>query len=87
MEYITTTQLRTKSSKLVKALQKGSSVFLMHRSKIIGTIQPNSYEGKPFNVEAFKKAIKDLNLPKTTYAQREKIYRSELMKKYGKGLS
>ena len=31
--------------------------------------------------------IAKMNLPKTTYAQREKIYRAHLKKKYGKNIS
>lgn len=87
MNYITTTDLRTKSKDLVKALQEGHSVDLIHRSKIVGEIRPKIYDPKPFDVERFKKIVARLNLPKTTYAQREKIYRAHLMKKYGKGLS
>ena len=87
MDYITTTQLRTKSPKLINELKKGSSVKLIHRSKIVGIIKPAPLEGKIFDPEKFKKAIKALNLPMTTYAQREKIYREHMEKKYGKGLS
>ena len=87
MNYITTTQLRTKSTKLIEELRNNNSVSPVHRSIVVGLIQPAQPEGKPFDVESFKKLIKKLNLPKTTYAQRERIYRSHLMKKYGRGLS
>lgn len=87
MDYITTTNLRTKSSELVKTLTKGGQVSLIHRSKVVGIIKPAPPEGKPFDLERFKRAINNLNLPKTTHAQREKIYRTHLEKKYGKGLS
>lgn len=40
MDYITTTQLRTQTSKLVKALEKGESVTCIHRSKVIGVFEP-----------------------------------------------
>lgn len=86
MQYITTTDLRTKSSQLVSTLKKGGSVSLIHRSKVIGKIQPDQ-EPKPFDAKKFKKLVNSLNLPKTTYAQREKIYRKHLMEKYGQGLS
>lgn len=86
MQYITTTELRTKSSQLVATLKKGGSVSLIHRSKVIGKIQPEQ-EVKPFDAKKFKKLVDSLNLPKTTYAEREKIYRKHLMEKYGKGLS
>ncbi|MBI2049563.1 hypothetical protein HYT32_01510 [Candidatus Roizmanbacteria bacterium] len=86
MNYITATELRTKASQIIRDLKLGSSMSLIHRSKVIGIIKP-VYEPKPFDANAFKKAIKDLNLPKTTYTQREKIYRARLMKKYGKDIS
>ena len=85
MNYITSTDLRTKTSQVIKDLKLGSSLSLIHRSRVIGIIKP-LYEPKPFDADAFKHAIKGLNLPKTTYAQREKIYREHLMKKYGKSL-
>ncbi len=86
MEYITTTELRTKSSQLVNALKNGMQVSLVHRSKVIANIKP-AIEGKPFDAKAFSRIVDKLNLPKTTYKQREKIYRAHLMKKYGKGIS
>lgn len=86
MQYITTTDLRTKSSQLVNILKNGSSVSLIHRSKVIGKIEP-AQEVKPFDAEKFKKLVNNLHLPKTTHAQREKIYRKHLMEKYGQGLS
>lgn len=86
MNYISTTELRTKSSELIHSLQKGMEVSLIHRSKIVGVIKP-AQKSKKFDVKAFKKAIKGLNLPKTTYAEREKLYRKHLMEKYGKGIS
>lgn len=85
MQYITTTELRTRSSKLIETLKSGQGVTLIHRSRVIGKVEP-AYEPKPFDAEKFERLIKSLNLPKTTYAQREKIYRSHLMKKYGKGI-
>lgn len=86
MKYITTTDLRTKSSELVDSLKRGESIELIHRSKVIGEIRPKK-EVKPFDVKALKRLARSLNLPKTTYAQRERIYRKHLMEKYGKGLS
>ncbi len=89
MNYITTTDLRTKSKELIRVLREGRSVDLIHRSKVVGEIRPaQKIQGKPFNVEEFKKILKNLAPSKpTTPKQREKIYRDHLMKKYGKGLS
>lgn len=85
MNFITTTQLRTQSSDLVEILKKGGSVSLIHRSKVIGEIKPKETP-KPLTIEdvnQLKKLAKDLNLPKTSYKQREGLYRKHLMEKYG----
>jgi len=87
MNYITTTDLRTKTSQLISELKKGSRISLIHRSKVVGIIEPAAPEPKPFDAFKFNQLAKKLNLPKTTYAQRERIYRAHLMKKYGKGIS
>ncbi len=89
MQVITTTQLRTKSKDLLKALKEGRSVDLIHRSKVVGEIKP-AYDTKPLTKEGIKKiqeAAEKLNLPKLSYGEREKIYRKHLMEKYGKDIS
>lgn len=86
MQVITTTQLRTKSKELIEALLNGYSVDLIHRSKVVGEIKPKIYDPKPFDAKKFSRLVDKLNLPKTTYAEREKRYRAHLMKKYGKNL-
>lgn len=85
MDYITTTDLRTRSSKLIEALKMGSSVKLIHRSQVVAEIKPYK-EGKPFDAVAFEKTIKSLNLPKTSYKERDRIYRKHLEEKYGKSV-
>ncbi len=87
MQTITTTELRTKSKKLVEALREGKSVDLIHRSKVVGEIKPKIYDPKPFNPDAVAEIAKKLNLPKLSYKERDRRYRAHLMKKYGKGLS
>lgn len=89
MQVITTTELRTKSKELVKTLQEGRSVDLIHRSKIVGEVKPKAEE-KPLTAEDVKqlqKLVEEMNLPKLSYKQRDRIYRKHLMEKYGKGLS
>ena len=89
MQYITTTQLRTKSSELIEALKRGSGVSLIHRSKVVGTIKP-SIKLKVFTKESIlklKKLAEELNLPKLSYKERERRYRKHLMEKYGKNFS
>ncbi len=89
MQYITTTDLRTKSSELVNSLSKGEVVSLVHRSKIIGEIKPK-HEVKALtkaDIQKLKKLAFELNLPKISYKQRAKIYRKHLSEKYGQDLS
>lgn len=89
MQYITTTDLRTKSSELVNSLSKGEVVSLVHRSKIIGEIKPKR-ELKPItkaDIRQLKNLAFELNLPEISYKQREKIYRKHLTEKYGQNLS
>ncbi|MDP3973335.1 MAG: hypothetical protein Q8P92_00725 [Candidatus Daviesbacteria bacterium] len=87
MQYITTTELRTKSSQIVKTLSEGGRLSLIHRSKVIGEILP-TYEPKPFDPEAFRKLLRDIK-PKRLIPKkdREKVYRKHLEEKYGKDIS
>ncbi len=87
MQYITTTQLRTKSKKLVQLLQEGHSVDLIHRSKVVGEIKPKIYDPKPFNPDEFLKIVRKLNLLRLTPRQIETRYRKAMMKKHGQNLS
>jgi hypothetical protein len=87
MEYITTTQLRTNSSQLVASLLKGTKISLIHRSKIVGIIQPPTETAKPFDAKKFEALVKELGLAKTSDQEREERYRSHLTKKYGKNIS
>ena len=87
MNYITTTDLRTKSKDLIKELLGGRSVDLIHRSKIVGEIRPKIYDPKPFNAHKFAKIVKKLNFSSLTPQQMESKYRAAMIKKHGKGLS
>jgi hypothetical protein len=87
MNYITTTDLRTQSSRLVELLLKGSKVTLIHRSKIVGIIEPPPPKTKVFDVKKFKDIMKDVKIHHTEPEEREKIYREHLLEKYGKGIS
>lgn len=88
MDYITTTELRTKSKKLVEELKKGNSIPLIHRSKVVGEIKPHLTEAPPINVEEFRTFIQTIKPKKLIPRKdREKIYRARLEEKYGKGIS
>lgn len=89
MDYISTTNLRTETRKLIQTLKRGDSVSLIYRSKIVADIKPRR-EQKPltkFDIKKLRDLAKKLNLPKTSYTERERRYRKHLMEKYGKGLS
>ena len=86
MTYLTTTELRTKSSQLVASLKKGAHVSLVHRSKIIGVISPIPEENT-FDSETFEKLRNKLNLKPTTIKEREILYQKRLKEKYGKNIS
>ena len=87
MDTITSTELRTKTPKVIETLLHGGTIDIVHRSKIVGEIVPKNENVKPFNAKKFLSAAKKLNLPKLSYKERERRYRAHLMEKYGKGLS
>lgn len=87
MDYITTTQLRTESPRLIEALLAGESIELVHRSKVIGEVKPKKAEGKVFNAKKMLEFARKMNLPKLSYKERERRYRQHLEKKYGKNIS
>ena len=86
MDYITTTDLRTKSSDLVNSLKNGMAVSLIHRSKIVGTIIPKSnMQTKTISVKKLEEKIERLNLPRLSLKEIDRRYRLAMMKKHGKG--
>lgn len=91
MNYITTTDLRTKSSQLVLALKNGFSVSLVHRSTIIGEIRPKEKQSAKIftkeSAEKLKRLAHELLVPKLSDKEIERRYRKHLMEKYGKYLS
>jgi len=88
MNYISTTDLRNKTAKLKDSLKKGESTYLVHRSKIIGVVEPYKDSVKTATLEKLKKVVSLLSTGKhITYEEREKIYREHLKEKYGKGIS
>lgn len=87
MNYISTTDLRTKSSELVTELKNGGKVSLIHRSRIIGEIVPDDRAIKTINAKNLEAKINKLNLPKLTIKEIDRRYRAAMMKKHGKGIS
>lgn len=86
MNYITTTELRTRSSELIALLKSGESVNLVHRSKLIGEITPKDQRTKRFDAKKVEKIVNDLNLKPLSDREIERRYRAHIMKQYGKNL-
>lgn len=88
MQYITFTQLRTKSNKLAKALEKGEEIKLVRRSRVVGMVVPDKEAGiKTINAKKLEAKIQNLNFPSLTLKEIDRRYRIAMMKKHGKGLS
>jgi len=89
MNYITTTELRTKSSSLVQKLLNGEEVTLIHRSKIIGEIVPKEFEQKkPIDPKKFAQALKKLEpKKKVSYKALMKNYDHYMMYRHGPNFS
>lgn len=87
MDYITTTNLRTQSSKLVDDLKKGRSVSLVHRSKIVGVIKPAFLTAGQINLGNLRKFLARVKPEKLIpQQQRESVYRQNLLEKHGKDI-
>jgi hypothetical protein len=89
MEYITTTEFRTKTPDLVAALLAGYSVDLIHRSKVIGELVPkNSRVVKVIDPEKFASALKGLEPDKkASYKQLMKNYQRYMSNRHGSNIS
>lgn len=88
-QFITTTELREQSSKLVKTLISGKGVNLIYRSKVIAQINPISFSKKkvddPTELESLLLTLKPKKIiPKE---KRKEVYKKHLKQKYGKYFS
>ena len=87
MNYLSTTDLRTKSAKLRDSLKKGKRTFLLHRSKVIGVVEP--YERKEFvsTEKNLKKFIESFHTGKNySYKKRNEMFQKHLEGKYGENI-
>jgi antitoxin (DNA-binding transcriptional repressor) of toxin-antitoxin stability system len=88
MKYISTTELRTKSSELIEGLKAGESVNLIHRSEVVGVITPFSDESPAPSPEALQDFLRlAASSRSTSRKEREQAYHTHLSKKYGEGIS
>ena len=88
MDYISTTELRTKASKLRDSLAHGKSTYLVHRSNIVGVVEPYNTEEKVVSEEQLKDLVATFSSGKKySYKEREELYAKHLKEKYGKSIS
>ncbi|OGE15089.1 hypothetical protein A3F00_00290 [Candidatus Daviesbacteria bacterium RIFCSPHIGHO2_12_FULL_37_11] len=88
MQYITFTELRTKSHNLAKALENGEEIKLVRKSRIVGKIIPdNSVAIKSINAKKLETKIDRLDLPSLTMKEIDRRYRLAMMKKHGQGIA
>lgn len=87
MNYITTTDLRTKSTELVESLKNGKPVSLIHRSKVVGEIVPVSDKSpKTIDAKKLQGIINRLDLPRLKVHEIDRRYRKAMEQKHGKGV-
>lgn len=89
MNYLTTTQLRTKSSVLVDMLLAGDAIDLIHRSRVVGAIVPKTTEKeKVIDPKKFAATLKSLEPSrKIPTKQLMKRYEHYMMYRHGPALS
>ena len=88
MQYITFTELRTKSSNLAKALEKGEEAKFVRRSKVVVRVVPDKdAKIKTINAKKLETTINKLNLPSLNSKEIDRRYRKAMMKKHGQSLS
>ena len=88
MQYITFTQLRTRSNHLARALSKGEEVKLIRRSVVVGRIMPDrDTDMKTINAKKLAVKINALSLPILSLREIDKRYRAAMLKKHGQDLS
>jgi antitoxin (DNA-binding transcriptional repressor) of toxin-antitoxin stability system len=86
MNIITTTQLRTQTSQLIRTLAAGKDVTLIHRSKIVGKITAPPTFKKNITTQTLSDRIKSLHLKSTTPQSRDSKYREQIEEKYGQNI-
>jgi len=84
---MSTTDLRTKSSQLIKHLLAGDSVSLLYRSKIVGQIIPQEDQLESEKKQPLSYLLKKLRPTKNFPQDYRKAYRKRLKKEYGKYFS
>lgn len=87
-QIINSTGLRYQTAKVVNFLKEGGSFYLVHRSAIIGKIEPAEEQEQVFDVNKFLKTLKKLNLKeKLSDKEIKSRYLHHLKKRYAKNIS
>ena len=87
MNYITTTQLRTRTTDLLSALHDGQTIDLIHRSQVVGEIrQKQTRSKKTIDSKKLQRIIDELDLPRLTSKEIDRRYRIAMIKKHGQGI-
>jgi len=91
MNTITVTELRRNPAKLLESLDKGMSVTILYRSRVLGVAEPLPKQKKILSKNDLSDLEKILNkikpkklLPKN---KRDEIYQKRLEEKYGPRIS
>lgn len=91
MNTITVTELRRNPGKLLQSLDKGMSVTILYRSRVLGVAEPLPKQKKILSKKDMSELERMLNkikpkklLPKN---KRERIYQEHLEEKYGPRIS
>ena len=89
MDLITTTELRTKTPKVVSSLAKGLDLTLIHRSRAIGTIKSQPQDDvKPVKAALLAAALKKFEPKKEiSYKELMKRYEQYIMYRHGPSIS
>lgn len=89
MNYLTTTDLRTKSSDLIRTLATGASVDLIHRSRVVGAIVPKTdSKDKYIDSKRLAATLKKLEpSKKTSSKQLMEKYKHYMMYRHGPDFS
>lgn len=88
MNYISTTELRKKSSVLRDSLRRGENTYIVHRSKVIGVVEPYIEKEKTATLKQLKEFVTSLSVKTpVSYKKRKNLYQKHLKEKYGKNIS
>jgi hypothetical protein len=91
MEFITSTQIRSQFPKALAMLRLGKTIHILHRSKIVGLLNPPNNTSKKIFTQKDSEIVRataiKFNRPPLTCEEIDRKYRAAMMKKHGQHLS